>query len=196
MQQNRILVLSGSTRSGSFNTKLAALVTKQLALADAEVTRISLSDYPLPLYDGDLEANRGVPQNAQTLKELFCRQDGVFIACPEYNAGVTPVLKNAIDWISRLSGPGEPPSAAFKNRVFALGSASTGGFGGMRGLIGMRTILEVGLGATVLPQMITVSSAANAFTGKGDLADGRSANILSGVVQALNHQSRLQSMGR
>lgn len=193
MQQLRILVVSGSARAGSYNTKLAALVGKHLALGDANVTRISLKDFPLPLYDGDLEADGGVPENAHKLKRLMQEHEGVFIACPEYNAGVTPLLKNMIDWVSRLSDPGEESSAAFKARAFAVGSASPGAIGGMRGLIGMRTILEVGLGAHLLPQMISVGRAAQAFDAKGDLTDDRAARQLETLVAALVRYARFHA---
>ncbi|MEO9526024.1 NAD(P)H-dependent oxidoreductase [Roseibium sp.] len=177
----KILVCSGSVRSGSFNRSLAALAAKKLAILDAEVTVLSLKDYPLPVYDGDLEESQGVPENAKKLHRLFQGQDGAFLSCPEYNAGVTPLLKNTLDWISRVKEPGD----AFRNKIFALGAASPGGFGGMRGLIGMRTILEVGLGVMVLPQMISVSRAAGAFDDKGDLVDERVAGQLDGLVDAL-----------
>ena len=120
----KILVFAGSIRTGSFNARLAALAAKELALAGADVTRISLDDYPMPLYDGDLEAASGVPANALKLKQMMAAHRGVFIASPEYNASVTPLLKNTIDWISRVRERGEPPLAVFKNRVFALGGAS------------------------------------------------------------------------
>lgn len=194
MRPVRILVFSGSTRSGSLNGKLAGEVVRELALADAEVTRISLSDFPLPLYDGDLEKDKGVPEPAHKLKKLFQSHNGVFMACPEYNAGVTPVLKNAVDWISRLADPGEPPAAAFKqNRVFALGSASPGAFGGVRGLIAMRTSLEMGLGAMVIPQMTIVAQADKAFDAKGHLSDERPAGALKAMVQALIRQVQFQN---
>lgn len=193
MQQTRILVLSGSARAGSYNTKLAALVGKYLALGDANVTRISLKDYPLPLYDGDLETNDGVPENVHKLKRLMQEHEGIFIACPEYNAGVTPILKNMVDWVSRLSDPGEESLAAFKNRAFAIGSASPGAFGGMRGLIGMRTILEVGLGAHLLPQMVSVGRAAQAFDSKGDLTDDRAAGQLETLAAALVEYARFHA---
>ena len=150
MRNPKILVCSGSVRSGSFNGRLTALAAKKLAILDAQVTHLSLKDYPLPIYDGDLEDTNGVPENAKKLKRLFLAQDGIFLSCPEYNAGISPLLKNTLDWISRVKEPGDP----YKTKVFALGAASTGAFGGMRGLIGMRTILEVGLGAMVLPQMV------------------------------------------
>lgn len=185
MRQPKILVFSGSIRSGSYNTQLAAAAVKLLALADTEVTRISLKDYPLPLYDGDLEKQSGQPENAKKLKNLFQTHDGIFIACPEYNAGITPLLKNTLDWVSRVSEAGDPPAAGFKKSVFALGAASPGALGGMRGLIGTRTILEVGLGALVLPQMVTVPAAGQAFDKKGDLEAERSAAQLQNVVDEL-----------
>lgn len=192
MSNPKIMVMSGSSRAGSVNTKLAALVGKKLALADAEVTKVSLKDYPLPLYDGDYEAASGVPAPAQKLKKLMQAQDGIFIACPEYNAGITPLLKNTLDWVSRINEPGEPQGIVYKGRVFAIGSASPGAFGGLRGLIGMRTVLEVGLGALVLPQMVSVGGAMAAFDEKGDLTDSRQAGMLDAMVAALLKQVRLQ----
>jgi len=181
LRNPKVLVFSGSIRGGSFNTQLAGLVAKKLALADANVTLVSLADYVLPLYDGDLERDKGVPENATRLARLFAAQDGVFVACPEYNAGITPLLKNTLDWISRVKGPGiEPP---FKGRVFAIGSAAPGAFGGMRGLIGVRTILEVGLGANVIPESVAIPKAASAFDDKGDLADERPAAQLDTLVR-------------
>ena len=188
MRNPKILVCSGSSRSGSYNGRLAALAAKKLAILDAGVTHLSLRDYPLPIYDGDLEETKGVPENAKKLKRLFQSQDGIFLACPEYNSGITPLLKNTLDWISRVKEPGDP----FKTRVFALGSASPGAFGGMRGLIGMRTILEVGLGAMVLPQMVTVIKAASAFDDKGELADERAAGQLGRLIDALLRATRIE----
>lgn len=192
MSNPKIMVMSGSSRAGSVNTKLAALVGKKLALADANVTIVSLKDYPLPLYDGDYESASGVPAPAQKLKKLMQAQDGIFIACPEYNAGIAPLLKNTLDWVSRINEPGEPQGIVYKGRVFAIGSASPGAIGGLRGLIGMRTILEVGLGALVLPQMVSVGGAMAAFDEKGDLTDSRLAGMLDAMVAALLKQVRLQ----
>ncbi|MEH0071004.1 NAD(P)H-dependent oxidoreductase [Pannonibacter sp. Pt2-lr] len=124
MRHPKILVFSGSIRGGSLNTRLAGLAAKRLALADAEVTRISLADYQMPIYDGDLEQEKGPPEAARKLKRLMQEQHGVFIACPEYNAGMTPLLKNTLDWVSRVADQGEAPGIAFKNRVFCLGAAS------------------------------------------------------------------------
>ena len=188
MRNPKILVCSGSVRGGSFNGKLAALAAKKLAILDADVTHLSLKDYPLPIYDGDLEETSGAPENAKKLKRLFLAHDGIFLSCPEYNAGVTPLLKNTLDWISRVKEPGDP----YRNKMFALGSASPGAYGGMRGLIGMRTILEVGLGAMVLPQMVAVSKAAGAFADKGELADERAGAQLDKLVEALLRATRIE----
>lgn len=192
MTDIRILVLSGSIRAGSYNTKLAALAAKTAAMADAKVTQISLADYPLPIYDGDLEADTGVPENARKLKAVFQQHNGVFIASPEYNTAVTPLLKNTLDWVSRLSDKGEPPAAAFRNRVFALGAASIGALGGIRGLIGLRTILEIGLGALVIPNMATVPNAASAFDAHGHLANERTAGLLQETVARLIEEAKLR----
>ena len=127
MSLPKILVFAGSIRTGSFNARLAALAAKELLLAGADVTRISLVDYPLPLYDGDLEAKsgrarqRGQAQAADRRRIRACSSP-----VPEYNASVTPLLKNTIDWMSRVRERGEQPLAAYKNRVFAIGGASDG----------------------------------------------------------------------
>jgi len=188
MRNPKILVLSGSARAGSYNSKLAALAAKKLAILDGQVTQVSLKDYPLPIYDGDLETGNGVPENATKLKKLFAAADGIFLACPEYNAGITPLLKNTLDWISRVKDHGE----AYKTKVFVLGAASTGSYGGLRGLLGMRTILEVGLGAMVLPQMVQVARAASAFDANGDLTDERAAGNLDKTVNAFLRATRIE----
>src|SRR6516164_148421 len=134
----KILVFPGSTRTGSHNVRLAALAAKELTALDIDVTCISLADYPLPMYEGDLETNVGPPPNALKLKQMIMAHRGVFITSPEYSASVTPMLKNAIDWVSRVCERGEPTYAAFRGRIFALGSATSGGGGGIRSMIALR----------------------------------------------------------
>ena len=143
----KILVLAGSLRAGSYNARLAALVAKELVLAEADVSRISLADYPMPLLDADYLADAGPPDNAFKLKEMFTAHQGVFIASPEYSASVTPLLKNAIDWMTRVRERNELNYAAFRGRAFALGSAVNGAAGGLRGLMALRQVLELGCGA-------------------------------------------------
>jgi chromate reductase, NAD(P)H dehydrogenase (quinone) len=181
----KILVMAGSLRAGSHNGRLVALVTKELALAEADVTRISLADYALPLLDADLLAAGGPPTNAVKLTRMLKAHQGVFIASPEYSASVTPLLKNAIDWISRVRERNEPTYAAFKGRVFALGSAAAGGAGGVRSLMALRQILELGCGALVIPEQINVGRAEQAFDDMDNLKDESLTAALRAMVQRL-----------
>src|SRR5437588_6024976 len=186
----KVLVLAGSIGTGSFNARLAAIAAKEIARAEADVTRISLLDFPLPLYDGDLEARSGPPESAVKLKRAFCAHQGVFIASPEYNASLTPLLKNAIDWVSRVREGKQPPLAAFKDRVFALGAASNGTYGGMRSLIALRQALELGCGALVLPEQIAVRGAAQAFDDMDELKDEASSALLRRLAGRLVDMAR------
>ncbi len=185
MAAPKILVIPGSLRTGSHNARLAALAAKELALAEADVTRISLADYPLPLFDADHAAAAGPPRNAVQLRRLLVAHRGVFIASPEYSASVTPLLKNTIDWISRVRDRGEPTYAAFKGRVFAIGAASTGTGGGLRSLMALRQILELGCGALVIPEQVTVARAAEAFDEMDNLKDESLAAALKAVARRL-----------
>lgn len=186
----KILVFAGSLRTGSHNTRLAALAAKELALTGADVTRISLADFPLPIYDADLEANSGPPENAIRLKHLMMQHQGVFIASPEYNASITPLLKNTIDWISRARAAREAPLAAYRNRVFALGAASNGSYGGARSLMALRQVLELGCGALVIPDQVTVFKAGEAFDEMDNLTDERTATQLKAVAARLVDTAR------
>src|SRR5262252_4749446 len=190
MSVPKILVFAGSIRLGSFNARLAALAAKELALTGADVTRISLEDYPLPLYNGDDEAESGVPINARKLKEMMAGHQGIFIASPEYNASVTPLLKNTIDWVSRVRERGEPPLAVFKDRVFALGGASDSPHGAMRSLMALRQVLELGCGALVIPEQITVFRASEAFDEMDNLKEEHAAASLKRVLQRLTEAAR------
>ena len=185
MSAPRVLVLPGSTRSGSHDARLAALAAKELALIDAEVTRISLADYPLPLFDGDLDRQSGQPDNAYKLKRMLMAHQGVFIASPEYSASVTPVLKNAIDWISHVRERGEQNHAAFKGRVFAIGAASPDPGGGLHALIALRQILELGCGALVIPEQVAIPHADQAFDGMDNIIEAATADLLRAQLARL-----------
>ncbi len=190
----KILVLPGSTRPGSHNVRLAALAAKELTLLDVDVTRISLADYPLPIYEAELDA-RGQPDNALKLKQMIMAHHGVFIASPEYSASVTPLLKNAIDWVSRVRERGDPTYAAFKGRVFAIASASPGRAGGLRSLMALRQILELGCGALVIPEQVAIQRAETAFDDMDNLADVGTANLLRTELERLVEVSRLLARG-
>ena len=185
MSAAQILVIPGSLRTGSHNVRLAALAAKELALLDAEVTRISLEDYELPLFDADLAAASGPPAAALKLRQALIAHRGVFITSPEYTASVTPLLKNAIDWVSRVRERGESTYAAFKGRVFALGSATSGGGGGIRSLMALRQILELGCGALVIPEQVSVPRAELAFDDSDNLKDDALAQSLRAAMRRL-----------
>lgn len=191
MSAPKILVLPGSTRSGSHNVKLAALAAKELTLLDAEVTRISLADYPLPIYEADLESRAGQPENAVKLKQMIMAHQGVFITSPEYSASVTPLLKNALDWVSRVRERGDPAYAAYKGRVFAIASASPTATGGLRSLMALRQILELGCGALVIPEQVAVQQAETAFDEMDNIADSRTANLLRAQLARLVELARI-----
>ncbi|MGP8123513.1 MAG: NADPH-dependent FMN reductase [Xanthobacteraceae bacterium] len=185
MSAIKILVIPGSNRTGSFNVRLAAVAVKDFALAGIDVTRISLADYPLPLYDADLEAQSGVPKPAVDLKRQLGAHHGVLMVTPEYNASVPPLLKNAIDWVSRVRERGEPPLQVFQDRAYAIASASEGPFGGMRALMALRQILTLGCGASVIPRQLALSGAAQAFDDDDRLKSPRDAEALQALVRQL-----------
>ena len=157
---------------------------ERTGLIDVEVTRISLADYPLPIYEGDLEANAGPPANALKLKQMIMAHQGVFIASPEYSASVTPMLKNAIDWVSRVRERGDPTYAAFKSRVFAICVGLARRAGGLRSLMALRQILELGCGALVIPEQVTIPQADHAFDDMDNIADTGTANLLRAAARA------------
>ena len=185
MSSPKILVISGSLRASSFNSKLAALAVKEFALTDADVALISLADYPLPLYDADLSAKSGPPLNAVKLKQLVGSHRGIFIASPEYNASITPLLKNTIDWISVVRERDEAQLAVFQNRVFAIGGASPGRSGAMQSCIALRQVLAVGCRALVIGEQVNVPNAGQAFGSMDELTDTRAATQLKVVVKKL-----------
>jgi NAD(P)H-dependent FMN reductase len=190
MPAPKILILAGSTRTGSNNVRLAALAVKELTLLDVDVTRISLQDYPLPLYDPDLEARSGPPASAVKLKQMMMAHHGIFIASPEYTGSVTPLLKNAIDWVSRVRERGDPVCAAFRNRIFAIASVSPESSGGLYALLALRQILEIGCGAPVVPEQLGIAGADEIFDELGNIADTRVANQFHALLARLVETAR------
>ena len=185
MAAPKILVIPGSLRTSSYNGRLAALAAKEFALADADVTRISLVDYPLPLFDAEMTAETAAPQNAVLLRSMLEAHQGVFMTSPEYSASVTPLIKNTIDWLSRPRSRGEADYEVFKDRIFAIGAASAGTDGGVRSLIALRQILELGCGALVIPEQIAVANAGEAFDHMDGLKDPNLALSLKALVRRL-----------
>jgi NAD(P)H-dependent FMN reductase len=172
MPTPRLLAFAGSLRRDSWNKKLVKIAARGARQAGAEVTELDLRDFPLPIFDGDLETAEGIPENAKKLKELFVAHQGLLLACPEYNSSITAVLKNTIDWVSRPGPAGEPPLVAYKGKVVSLMSASPGALGGLRGLVTVRSILG-NIGCIVLPDQVAVSKANEAFDETGELKDAK-----------------------
>jgi chromate reductase, NAD(P)H dehydrogenase (quinone) len=183
MASPRILVFAGSIRSGALSGKLAALAAKELALADGDVTKISLADYPLPMFNGDLEKEKGVPDNATRLAKLIAANQGVFIATPEYNNSLPPLLKNTIDWVSRLREGAS--GIKYRNRVYGIGSTSDGFIGGARALIDLRRVVLTAVGAILIPEKIEVSRAQDAFDEHGEFIAEAPARLLKNLCRHL-----------
>ncbi len=181
---NKILFLSGSARRDSMNKKLAHQAFELAKEKGADATWIDLADYPMPIYDGDIEAGAGLPENAIKLKKVFIEHKGLFIASPEYNSSFSPLLKNSLDWISRPHEESEEGLIAYKGKVAALGATSPGYFGGLRGLVPLRMMLG-NIQVSVLPSQIAVPFYGKSFNEEGLLVDENYLAALSGVLDQL-----------
>jgi NAD(P)H-dependent FMN reductase len=184
MSALKILVIPGSLRTGSLNAKLAAVAAHALAQEGAEVTRISLGDFPLPIYDGDLQAKSGVPKNAVNLKRMMAAHHGVLIVTPEYNSSVPALVKNAIDWVSRVQDAHETRGQVFRERVFAIASASGGRLGGARALAALRLILSA-CHAQVIPNQLALAFAEDAYDEMDHLRNSADSVALKALVRQL-----------
>src|SRR6202049_4103519 len=162
MSALKILVIPGSLRTGSLNARLAAAGSYQLAQTGAEVTRVSLGDFPLPIYDGDLQSKAGVPKNAINLKRMMLAHHGVLIVTPEYNSSVPPLVKNTIDWVTRVQDAHETRGQVFRGRAFAIAAASESRLGGMRALAALRVSLAA-CHASVIPNQLALSFGGQAY---------------------------------
>ena len=179
----KILAFAGSTRKESFNKKLVKIAADAARAAGAQVTHLDLRDIPMPLYDGDLEAEQGIPENAKKFKALLLAHDGFLISAPEYNSSISGVLKNAIDWASRPS-PGEAPLVCFVGKVVTLMSASPGALGGLRSLVTVRSILS-NIRVIVLPDQVAVPKAHEAFGADGNLKDPKQQDSIEALGRGL-----------
>src|SRR5712675_253250 len=184
MSALKILVIPGSLRTGSLNARLAAAAAYELAQADAEVTRISLGDFPLPIYDGDLQTRSGVPKSAINLKRMIGAHHGVLIVTPEYNSSVPPLVKNAIDWVSRVQDTHETRYQVFRGRPFAIAAASESRLGGTRCLAALRLILSA-CHAMVIPNQLALSFAGEAYDDMDRLKHPADIEALNALVRQL-----------
>ena len=180
----KILIIPGSLRTGSLNAKLAAAAAHEFAKAGADVTRISLDDFPLPLYDADLQSKSGVPKNAINLKRMIGAHHGVLIVTPEYNSSVPPLVKNTIDWVTRVQDVQETRGQVFRERAFAIAAASESRLGGSRALAALRLVLTA-CHATVIPNQLALSFAAEAYDDMDRLKHPADIEALGALVRQL-----------
>ncbi|MEH2472853.1 chromate reductase [Nitrobacteraceae bacterium AZCC 2161] len=194
MSALKILVIPGSLRSGSLNAKLAAAAVDELVRADVDVIKLSLGDFPLPIYDGDLETKSGVPKHAVNLKRMMSAHHGVLIVTPEYNSSLPPLVKNAIDWVSRVQDSHESKGQelrgqelrgqVFRERPFAIAAASNGRLGGTRCLQALRLVLSA-CRATVIPNQLALSFANEAYDEMDRLKHPADIDALKAMVRQL-----------
>jgi NAD(P)H-dependent FMN reductase len=184
MSALKILVIPGSLRTGSLNARLAAAAAYQFAQAGADVTRISLADFPLPIYDGDLQTKSGVPKNAINLKRMIGAHHGVLMVTPEYNSSVPPLVKNTIDWVTRVQDTRETRGQVFRGRAFAIAAASEGRLGGSRALAALRLILSA-CRAMVIPNQLALSFAGEAYDDMDRLKLPADIEALNALVRQL-----------
>lgn len=180
----KILAFAGSLRKDSSNKKLAKFAGKEAEKLGANVTYIDLNDYPMPVYNGDIEAEEGLPENAKKLKTLMKESDGFIISSPEYNSSLSGCLKNVIDWVSRQNTPDEPGLIAFTDKVALIVAASPGALGGLRGLVHLRSILE-NINTMVLPAQKTISNSFEAFDEEGNLKSEANKKAIESLAKRL-----------
>lgn len=188
----KILVFAGSVRSGAYSGRTADVAQKELAMQGAEVTRISLADYPLPILDEDLEKEKGVPENAQKLGRLVIAHDGLLIATPEYNGSIPPLLKNTIDWVSRVRRDGGRPVRPLAGKVVGLCSSSSGHFAGIRCINHLRAVLVRCQMEVVTPEC-SVPEGGSAFDEDGNFRDERLYKSMEHLCRTLIEASRMLS---
>jgi NAD(P)H-dependent FMN reductase len=188
----KILAFSGSLRAASWNKKLVKVAADGAREAGAEVTILDLQAYPLPVYDGDIEA-AGMPENVLKLKQIFREHQGMLISSPEYNSSYSGAIKNTIDWISRKV-PGEQPLEHFKDKPVAIMCATPGGKGGMRMLPMLRLLLS-NIGMLVLPGQYGLGSVSEAFDPDGNLKDEKIAAIVKGMGKSVTEMAARIAQG-
>jgi NAD(P)H-dependent FMN reductase len=182
-REAQILVLAGSNRAASLNRKVAANAVVVASELQLQVTALDLRDYPLPLYDGDLEHSGAAPRSLPALRSEFKRHPLWLIASPDYNSSVSPLLKNLLDWISRPTA-GHNYLTCFQGKTVGLMSSSPGSSGGSRGLPHLRQILTH-LGAHVHEQTFLVPRGADAFDPDGAIREPAKRAQLRQFIQRL-----------
>lgn len=187
----KILVFAGSIRSGAYSGRTADAAQKELALHGAEVTRISLADYPLPMMDEDLEKEKGIPENAMKLARQAAAHHAMLICTPEYNSSMPPLLKNTLDWLSRVRRDGGRPLHPYENKVVAICSSSDGGFAGRDAIAHLRQVLMKCRVEIITPQCC-VPHADQAFDADGNFKEERLREQMTRVAATLVERVKMQ----
>lgn len=179
----KILAFAGSGRKNSYNFIIARCAAEGAKLDGVEVTVIDMSEFDMPIFNEDLEAEKGMPVNAKKFKQLLMSHDGFIIGNPEYNSGYSALIKNAIDWASRMED-GEKPLQAFKGKYAAIIAASPGALGGIRGLVPLRMLLG-NMGMHVLPNQLAISGVATLVDENYQVVDEKTQKKLHGIGRSL-----------
>lgn len=153
----QVLAFAGSSREDSLNKELIAIAADLASQMGGIVTQVDLKDYPMPIYNGDLETKDGMPTKAKEFRQLMVQNEVILISSPEYNGSVSALLKNTLDWASR-NPKGGSSREAFKGKKFVIMSASPGPGGGARGLVHLKAIIEDIGGTVVSPQVAVPQS--------------------------------------
>lgn len=176
------LTLSGSIRKGSYNRVLQQHMGRKLEEAGVAVTAIDLADFDMPIFNEDLEPDN-VPEAAVRLAEMWRSHDIVFIASPEYNGGVPPLLVNTVTWLSR-----QKPSP-FRHAVFGIGGVSSGKYGTIWSLSHLRDSLTK-VGTLIVPTLLGIGPAEEAFDENGDPVEPAIIRKVDQMTHELTHFSR------
>lgn len=179
----KIVLMAMSCRKDSVNKKLIkngeTLLRRQNL--DAEIEVLQLNDFTMPMYDGDFESEKGLPEAVQKLVQKISESDAIIFSTPEYNGSIPGPFKNAIDWVSRAK-----PSPWAGKKVLLLG-ASPGALGAVRGLWHSRVPLEA-LGVFVYPEMFGLPLASQAFDATDKLKDSTTEERLNQLLtKFINH---------
>jgi len=191
----KLLFFAGSTREASLNKRLAKAAATQAKELGAEITFLDLKDFAMPLYCGDLEKEQGVPEAAKKLADILSVQDGVFIASPEYNSSFSPLLKNTLDWVSRIRSDTTPPRTPWHNKIYAVGSTSMGAMGGIRVIQSMVGLLTNGYQVHVIPNTVAVPKGNDVLGADGTIESPQVEAMLLGAMKALHDTAKLHAAG-
>jgi NAD(P)H-dependent FMN reductase len=184
MRTPKIVAFAASLRRDSFNKKLVRIAARAAEHAGAQVTLIDLRDLPMPIYDGDLEREQGLPDNAKRFKRLLIEHEGFLISTPEYNKMMPALLKNCIDWASRAEPGDAAPLAAFTGKVAAVMGATPGAMAALRGAMQARLQLSL-IGVLVLPDELGIARANEAFAEDGALKDAKQQQAVEALAAKL-----------